>query len=152
MGVVGWCVSLRWQVKRECRWCSQEGPIDRKFINIRILHLLVLYVLPLHLFSILREDWHPRFQECYLAYLVFQSAFSVFPACLHLQLGQRIPPQKNFPLWDLWDYYGDFGSESIHYSPSERKKRIRQRILNLACILLVMVVSNILLGIFIPGE
>ncbi|WP_149453060.1 hypothetical protein [Pasteuria penetrans] len=123
-GILGWCIFLKLQVMQERKWCSGAGRVDDNFINIRIFHFLILYLVPIHLFSIFGSYLPPYFQASILILLISQCSNSIFPAWLHIYLGQRTTPDLNFRFWTLLDFYGDFGNNTSNWPGSPRKNNI----------------------------
>lgn len=114
VGIWGWCIFFKWQIERERKWCPQTATVmNHNFINIRIIHFSLFFAIPSHLLSIFGIILSPSFRE--ISYLIWIGlwSISVFPAWLHLQLGQRSTPDSNFGLWTLTDSYGDFGNKKI---------------------------------------
>ncbi|WP_149453790.1 hypothetical protein [Pasteuria penetrans] len=112
VGMAGWCGFLRLQIRRECRWCLQAGPIDLDFINTRILQSLILYTIALYVFHTYGNRVSVRVQVIsVISFFFLYTSISVFSKWLHLCLGQRKTPQK-MTFWGLlWEEnsYGSFG-------------------------------------------
>lgn len=126
-GVVGWCISFRWQIRRECRWCSEAGSIDLHFLYGRIFQLLIWYTIALYIFHTYGNGWEKEIQRVSIGILVLVHT-CLSPNWIHLCLGQRrATSQKTFCgfLLEASCWYGNFGELSPSapaLSPSEKRR------------------------------
>lgn len=123
MGLLGWCIFFKLQVRRECRWCYEAGPIHIKFINKIIIIIFIWYAIVWYVPHTYEDSW-PEFLQT-ISTVVFPITQSCFSSLwLFLCLGQR--GKRDVLGNPLRETEGDgrFDQSSPYsaISPSERKK------------------------------